>query len=98
MPPLALCVLLSLLLPLDVFQAMLTHGDGNNARRLVTGLLWGFCATAASLELLRLLSSKLARGREKDSEKDSPPLHLNSDAKDLRRAPKVLHSRLSGRA
>jgi len=61
LPPLVVCVLLSLLLPLDVLYAVVTHGDGNNARRLVTGLLWGFCATGAVLQLLRLLSLRLAQ-------------------------------------
>jgi uncharacterized membrane protein len=64
-PPLVLCVLLSLLLPLDVFYNVITHGDGNNARRLVTGLLWGFCATGAALQLLRLLSLRLAQSRQR---------------------------------
>jgi uncharacterized membrane protein len=64
-PPLVLCVLLSLLLPLDVFYNVFTHGDGNNARRLVTGLLWGFCATGAALQLLRLLSLRLAQSRQR---------------------------------
>ena len=63
LPPLALCILLSLLLPLDVLQAVVTHGDGNNARRLVTGLLWGFCSAAATLQLLRLLSLRLSRAK-----------------------------------
>lgn len=62
-PPLLPCLLLSLLLPLDVLQAVLTHGDGNNARRLVTGLLWGFCATSATLQQLRLLAARLAQTR-----------------------------------
>ena len=60
-PPLLACLLLSLLLPLDVLHAVLTHGDGHNARRLVTGLLWGFCATSAALQLLRLLAARLAQ-------------------------------------
>jgi uncharacterized membrane protein len=63
LPPLSLCVLLSLPLPLDVLHAVVTHGDGNNARRLVTGLLWGFCAAGAALQLLRLLSLRLAQAR-----------------------------------
>jgi uncharacterized membrane protein len=60
-PPLVPCLLLSLLVPLDVLYAVLTHGDGDNARRLVTGLLWGFCATSAALQLLRLLAARLRR-------------------------------------
>ena len=63
LPPLLPCVLLTLLLPLDVLHAAVTDGDGDNARRLVTGLLWGFCGTAAALRLLRLLSLRLSRPR-----------------------------------
>jgi uncharacterized membrane protein len=63
LPPLVFCILLSLLLPLDVFYNVVTHGDGDNARRLITGLLWGFCATGATLQLLRLLSLRLAQSR-----------------------------------
>ena len=61
LPPLLLCALLALLLPLDVLYNVVTGGDGDNARRLVTGLLWGFCGTAAALRLIRLLSLRLAR-------------------------------------
>jgi len=57
------CILLSLLLPLDVFYNVFTHGDGDNARRFITGLLWGFCATGATLQLLRLLSLRLAQAK-----------------------------------
>jgi uncharacterized membrane protein len=54
LPPLLPCLLLALLLPADVLYAVLTHGDGDNARRLLTGLLFGFCGTSAALQLLRL--------------------------------------------
>jgi len=64
-PPLLPCLLLSLLVPLDVLHAILTHGDGNNARRLITGLLWGFCATSATLQLLRLSAAWLSAPRWK---------------------------------
>ena len=64
-PPLLPCLLLSLLVPLDVLHAILTHGDGNNARRLVTGLLWGFCATSVTLQLLRLSAAWLSTPRWK---------------------------------
>ena len=64
-PPLLPCLLLSLLVPLDVLHAILTHGDGNNARRLITGLLWGFCATSATLQLLRLSAAWLSTPRWK---------------------------------
>jgi uncharacterized membrane protein len=63
LPPLAPCVLLALLLPLDVLHAVVTHGDGDNARRFVTGLLWGFCATGAALQLFRLLALRLSQAR-----------------------------------
>ena len=63
LPPLLPCLLLSLLLPLDVFYNIITHGDGDNARRFITGLLWGFCATGAALQLLRLVSLRLAQSK-----------------------------------
>jgi uncharacterized membrane protein len=59
LPPLLPCILLALLLPLDVLYNVVTHGDGHNARRLLTGLLWGFCFTAVALRLLRLAASRL---------------------------------------
>jgi uncharacterized membrane protein len=62
-PPLAACLLLSLPLPLDVLYNVVTHGDGDNARRLATGLLWGFCATGAALQLLRLLAARPAQSK-----------------------------------
>jgi uncharacterized membrane protein len=62
MPPLLPCLLLALLLPLDVLQAVLTHGDGDNARRLLTGLLFGFCGTSAALQLLRLAVLRFTSG------------------------------------
>lgn len=61
LPPLLPCLLLALLLPLDVFYNVASGGDGDNARRLLTGLLWGFCATTAALRLVRLLSLRLSR-------------------------------------
>src|ERR687883_677826 len=67
-PPLLACLLLSLPLPLDVLHAVLTRGDGDNARRLVTGLLWGFCATGAALQLLRLLAPRLSRSGPRGEE------------------------------
>ncbi len=61
LPPLLLCALLALLLPLDVLYNVVTGGDGDNARRLVTGLLWGFCATAVALRLIRRVSLSFSR-------------------------------------
>lgn len=61
LPPLVACLLLAFPLPLDVLYNVVTGGEGDNARRLVTGLLWGFCATSAALQLVRLVSLSLAR-------------------------------------
>jgi len=63
LPPLVPCLLLALLLPLDVLHAVVTHGDGDNARRFVTGLLWGFCATSTALRLFRLLVLRFSGSR-----------------------------------
>jgi uncharacterized membrane protein len=60
LPPLLPCLLLALLMPLDVLSNVLTHGEGDNARRLLTGLLWGFCGTSAALQLLRLAALRLS--------------------------------------
>jgi uncharacterized membrane protein len=58
LPPAVLSLLLALPLPLDVLHAAATGGAGSNARRLLTGLLWGFFATAAALRLLKTLTSR----------------------------------------
>jgi uncharacterized membrane protein len=63
LPPLLPCLLLALLLPLDVLYNVATGGEGDNARRLLTGLLWGFCFTSLALRLLRLASLRLSRPR-----------------------------------
>jgi uncharacterized membrane protein len=63
LPPLLPCLLLAPLLPLDVLYNVAVGGEGDNARRLLTGLLWGFCATSAALRLLRLASLRLSRPR-----------------------------------
>ena len=59
LPPLALSLLAALALPLDVLYSALDGGA--NPRRLLTGLLWGFFASAAALDLLRRLAAR--RGR-----------------------------------
>jgi hypothetical protein len=41
-----------------VLHAAATGGEGSNARRLLTGLLWGFFATAAALRLLKTLTAR----------------------------------------
>ncbi len=61
LPPLLPCALLALLLPLDVLYNVATGGEGDNARRLLTGLLWGFCATAVALRLIQLASVRLRK-------------------------------------
>ncbi|MDT7541091.1 MAG: hypothetical protein QOE33_995 [Acidobacteriota bacterium] len=58
LPALWLCVALSLLMPLDVLQAVLTHGDGDNTRRLATGTLFGFFAAALALHFFTRLASR----------------------------------------
>jgi uncharacterized membrane protein len=60
LPPFAIGAVLGLLLPIDVFHAVLTGGDGNNARRLVTGLLWGVFATSTALHLAKQLHMRVA--------------------------------------
>ncbi len=60
LPPPLVCLLLSLLLPSDVLYNVLTHSDGDNARRLLTGLLWGFCFTSVALQLIKLLAARLS--------------------------------------
>ncbi|HEX8456296.1 MAG TPA: DUF2085 domain-containing protein [Pyrinomonadaceae bacterium] len=56
---------LALLLPLDVLYAVLTHTEGHNARRLLTGVLWGVFGTSLFLHLVRrvALSSSSSRTR-----------------------------------
>ena len=63
LPALWLSVALSLLMPLDVLQAILTHGDGDNARRLVTGALWGFFAASLALHFFRYMHARLTNTR-----------------------------------
>jgi len=53
LPALGLSVMLATLLPLDVLQAVITHGQGHNARRLITGVLWGVCGTSVVLHLIK---------------------------------------------
>jgi uncharacterized membrane protein len=60
LPPLLICLLLASLMPLDVLYNVLTHSDGDNARRLLTGLLWGFCFTSVALQVIKLLAVRLS--------------------------------------
>ena len=61
LPPLALCVVFAPLLPLDVLHAVVTGGDGDNARRFLTGVLWGVFGTGAALHLLRVVRAHATR-------------------------------------
>ena len=51
--PLVLSVTLALLMPFDVMVNSLGFDHAANARRLITGLLWGFFALNAALVILR---------------------------------------------
>ena len=53
LPPVLLSLALALLLPLDVLQTALSGGQGDNTRRLLTGLLWGIFGTSLALHLLK---------------------------------------------
>lgn len=59
LPALWLSVALALVMPLDVLQAVLTQGDGDNARRLLTGTLWGFFAASLALHLFTFINSRM---------------------------------------
>jgi uncharacterized membrane protein len=61
LPALRLCLALSLLAPLDVLHNLLTRGDGDNARRLLTGALFGFFAAALSLHFFTRLAARGGR-------------------------------------
>ena len=63
LPPLALSVPFALLMPLDVLHAVLTGGDGDNARRFLTGALWGLFGTGAALQVLGLAGARLRATR-----------------------------------
>ena len=58
LPTFSVSLLLALPLPLDVLHALATGGEGDNARRVLTGLLWGCFATAAALRLLKAAAAR----------------------------------------
>jgi uncharacterized membrane protein len=59
-PPPRLSLSLALLLPLDVLHAVVTEGQGNNARRLLTGVLWGIFGTSLFLHLIKRAAARLS--------------------------------------
>ena len=69
LPALWLSVALALAMPLDVLQAVLTRGEGDNARRLSTGTLWGFFAASLALHLFTFVRSRMiaARARRREA-------------------------------
>jgi uncharacterized membrane protein len=71
LPALWLSVALALAMPLDVLQAVLTRGEGDNARRLLTGTLWGFFAASLALHFFTFLNARMiaARARRREGER-----------------------------
>ncbi|HEX8163723.1 MAG TPA: DUF2085 domain-containing protein [Pyrinomonadaceae bacterium] len=63
LPAAWLSVALALVMPLDVLQAILTRGEGDNARRLLTGALWGFFASGLALHLFARVNSRVIAAR-----------------------------------
>ena len=54
---------LALLLPLDVLYAVISDGEGDNARRLLTGVLWGIFGTSLFLHLVKRVAGRLSPTR-----------------------------------
>ncbi|GAC1404929.1 MAG: hypothetical protein NVSMB56_19440 [Pyrinomonadaceae bacterium] len=52
LPRLRLSLILALLMPLDVFTAMIGMWHGDNTVRYVTGALWGIFGTSLILQML----------------------------------------------
>jgi uncharacterized membrane protein len=67
-PPFRLSLAFALLLPLDVLHAVVTGGQGDNARRLLTGVLWGIFGSSLFLHLVKHAAARMsasgARRRE----------------------------------
>jgi uncharacterized membrane protein len=63
LPPLPLSLALALLLPLDVLHAVITQGEGDNTRRLLTGILWGIFGTTLFLYFIKRAASRLSPAR-----------------------------------
>ena len=58
--PLRLSLALAVLLPLDVFHAVITGGQGDNTRRLLTGILWGIFGTTLFLHFIKRAAGRLS--------------------------------------
>jgi uncharacterized membrane protein len=58
LPRLMTSLLLSLPLVLDVLYIIFSGGEGDNARRFITGILWGHFGTSAALGLLAALRER----------------------------------------
>jgi uncharacterized membrane protein len=65
LPALSVSLALALLMPLDVLQAVLMHGDGDNARRLATGTLWGFFAASLALHFFTFVRARQNSANER---------------------------------
>ena len=63
LPPLPLSLALALLLPLDVLHAVTTQGEGDNMRRMLTGILWGIFGTTLFLHFIKRAASRLSSAR-----------------------------------
>jgi uncharacterized membrane protein len=68
-PRLTTSLILSLPLALDVLYAILSGGEGDNARRFITGTLWGIFGTSAALRLLAGLRERLGQKGQKSARK-----------------------------
>ena len=58
LPSAPLSLALAMLMPIDVLAALVRLWNGNNAVRLITGLLWGLFSTNLVLHLLRQESAR----------------------------------------
>ena len=73
LPPLIASSSLALLLPLDVLINSLGYADSANARRLVTGVLWGVFGVSVNLHLARWCYGLWARPGTGFQSQDSAP-------------------------
>lgn len=78
LPALRLCIALSLPMLLDVLCNLLTRSEGDNARRLATGTLSGFFATALALHLFTRLASRQLNSRSTRYPSDAKAAHTDA--------------------